>query len=79
MSCHSVNGIGGTVGVELNIPRNVFEYWKPNMLPEFVADPRSFRRNGKMPGFAHLDKAEIKKILDSLEHMKDRKKNASAP
>ena len=52
--CHSVNGVGGTIGIDLNVPRNVFEYWQADQLPSMVANPASFRRNAKMPRFDQL-------------------------
>lgn len=73
MKCHSINGVGGTVGVELNVPRNVFEYWQVEKLPAFVAHPESFRRNGKMPPFEHLGGDAISEILKYIEHMKGQK------
>ena len=38
MSCHSVNLAGGSVGPELNVPRNVTEYWVPEELLPKLAD-----------------------------------------
>jgi mono/diheme cytochrome c family protein len=71
--CHSLNGRGGTIGIELNDPRNVFEYWQSDKLPEFVLRPESFRRNSKMPAFEQLGNESISAILAYIKHMKDHK------
>lgn len=49
--CHSVNGEGGQIGPELNYPVSVTEYWQPDWLARFIADPQSVRYNSKMVGF----------------------------
>jgi mono/diheme cytochrome c family protein len=73
MVCHSVNGIGGTVSMDLNVPLNVFEYWQADKLQAFVADPEQFRRNGRMPSFDHLGPTAISDMLKYVEHMKQYK------
>jgi mono/diheme cytochrome c family protein len=73
MVCHSLNGVGGTFGVDLNEPRNVFEYWQADELGAYVAHPELFRRNGKMPSFAQLGTPAISEILAYIKHMKDHK------
>ncbi len=70
MMCHSLNGVGGTIGIDLNLPRNVFEYWQADKLPAMVAKPSSFRRNAKMPDFDRLGPQAIAEILDYIKHMK---------
>lgn len=69
--------MGGTVGVELNVPRKVFEYWQSDELPEFTASPARFRRNDKMPPFGQLGREAIAEILHYVEHMKQRKAGQS--
>jgi mono/diheme cytochrome c family protein len=51
VKCHRINGEGGDIGPELNYPVSVTEYWQPEWLPRFIADPRSVRQNSKMVGF----------------------------
>jgi mono/diheme cytochrome c family protein len=77
MVCHSINGVGGTLGVELNQPRNVFEYWQADKLGAYVAHPDLFRRNGKMPSFAQLGTPAISEILAYIKHMKAHKASAT--
>lgn len=49
VQCHSVNGEGGRVGPELNVPMNVTEYWQPAPLRRWILDPPSVRNRAAMP------------------------------
>lgn len=71
-TCHSVNGLGGTLGPELNRPRSVTEYWKEDELKAFIANPASFRDRVKMPQLA-LEKEEIEEIVGYLRYMRGRR------
>ncbi len=73
MKCHSINGVGGTLGVELNVPRNVFEYWDASVLPGYIENPNSVRRNSKMPAFASLGRDKIGEILAYIKYMRGQK------
>lgn len=72
-SCHSVNLVGGELAPELNVPRNVTEYWSAEHLAAFVKAPNTYRARSKMPGFAHLTDAERAAILAYLAAMRGRK------
>lgn len=52
--CHSVNLAGGNVGPELNIPKNVSEYFNQNELPGFIRNAPAYRAGTKMPSFENL-------------------------
>lgn len=73
MTCHSINGVGGTLGPDLNYPKNVYEYWQPAQLISYVQDPSKFRLNAKMPSFASLGEENIVAILDYVKHMQGHK------
>lgn len=70
VACHSINLQGGEVGPELNVPRNVTEYWKAGELRKFIREASSFRAKIKMPPFTHLKDAEIGDLLAYLTVMK---------
>jgi mono/diheme cytochrome c family protein len=72
-SCHSVNLAGGDLGPELNVPRNITEYWPAGHLAAFIRAPDSYRAGSKMPGFGHLADAEHAAILAYLAAMRERK------
>lgn len=74
LKCHSVNLAGGDLGPELNVPRNVTEYWRPEALPAFIRDPLSFRAGARMPAFGgSLDDSEIADALAYLTFMAGQK------
>ncbi len=74
--CHSINLSGGTVGSELNVPKNVTEYFKEEALAGFILDAPSYRSGTKMPVFDGLiNQSEMKYLLDYLRHMKTEKIN----
>jgi mono/diheme cytochrome c family protein len=74
LKCHSVNLAGGDLGPELNVPRNVTEYWRPETLPAFIRDPLSFRAGARMPAFGRsLDDGEIADTVAYLTFMAGQK------
>ncbi|MBI3543278.1 MAG: c-type cytochrome [Deltaproteobacteria bacterium] len=74
LRCHSVNLEGGAIGPELNVPKNITEYWSKGTLRKFIRDVGQFRAASKMPSFAKdLSEDDVERILDYLEFMKDRK------
>lgn len=72
-TCHSINGIGGEVGPELNRPMAVTEYWDEKALRQIMKDPSKVRDNSKMPAF-HLKDPMIDDILAYLSWMAKNKK-----
>jgi len=73
IKCHSINGQGGKFGPDLNHPRNVYEYWQPAMVREFVNNPALVHGNSRMPPFFYLGDDVLEKILGYVESMKERK------
>lgn len=70
-TCHSINGIGGKMGPELNYPRNVTEYWQPNHLKSFIKNPSSYRNDCKMPTLTNISDTDISEIIQYIGYMKD--------
>lgn len=73
LRCHSINLEGGDVGPELNIPRNVTEYWDVKHLREFIPHPSRFRAKSKMPDIAGLTGADVENVIAYLKKMKTQK------
>jgi len=73
MGCHSVNLVGGDLAPELNVPKNVTEYWRPNDIRALVRDAATFRARTKMPSFPQLGSADIDDLLHYLAAMKTQK------
>jgi mono/diheme cytochrome c family protein len=68
IACHAINGEGGTVGPELNVPRSIVEYRDPAQLKAFIRDPRSFRYTS-MPSHPHLTDADLGALVAYFTHM----------
>ncbi len=49
--CHQMNGEGGTIGPELNVPLNPFEYRERDWLRAWIDDPAKLRPDSRMPAF----------------------------
>ena len=73
LTCHSINGIGGTMGPELNYPKSVTEYWKENELVDYIVNPASFRNKVKMPALG-ITKQQSQEIVGYLKYMSENKK-----
>lgn len=73
VACHAINGEGGTVGPELNLPRSIVEYREPEQLKAFIRAPQSFRYTS-MPSHEHLTDAQLDALLDYFRAMSGLKK-----
>ena len=75
--CHAINGVGGTMGPELNSPCSVTEYWNPRLLSRFIANAGSIRAGTKMPNFSSLPEKDIQSIVAYLQSMAGHKKGGT--
>ena len=73
ITCHALNGIGGTMGPELNYPKSVTEYWKEKELVDYIINPASFRNKVKMPTLG-ITKEQSQEIVAYLKYMSENKK-----
>jgi cytochrome c1 len=73
MACHAVNGEGGTVGPDLNIPQSIVEY-RPDVaqLKAYIKNPATFRY-GQMPSNDYLSDEDLDALVAYFRAMKDRK------
>jgi mono/diheme cytochrome c family protein len=72
VACHSVNGEGGTVGPDLNVPRSIVEYRPVDQVKAYIRNPATFRY-GNMPSHEHLSSADLDALVAYFHAMKDRK------
>ena len=80
LKCHAINGVGGTLGPELNTPCNVTEYWNPRLLRRFIGKASSVRSGTKMPDFSSLTDKDIELLVGYLHSMTSHKSSgASCP
>jgi mono/diheme cytochrome c family protein len=68
LQCHAINGDGGRVGPELNVPRSIVEYRPEAQLRAFIRDPQQFRYT-QMPANPHLGDADLDALLAYFRHM----------
>jgi mono/diheme cytochrome c family protein len=66
--CHAVNGEGGSVGPELNVPRSIVEYRPAEQIKAYVRSPQSFRYTS-MPSHAHLTDADLDDLVAYFTYM----------
>jgi mono/diheme cytochrome c family protein len=72
IACHAVNGEGGTVGPDLNIPQSVVEYRPVEQLKRYIRNPAAFRY-GNMPSHEHLTARDLDALIAYFEVMKMQK------
>jgi mono/diheme cytochrome c family protein len=68
VSCHAVNGEGGSVGPELNVPKSITEYRDPAWIKAYVRDPSAIRYTS-MPSHPHLADADLDALVAYFAHM----------
>ena len=73
MSCHSMNLIGGIMGPEMNVPRNILEYRTAADFVAFAANPQAFRARSPMPKMRYLGEDTLEKISGYVASMSARK------
>jgi mono/diheme cytochrome c family protein len=72
VACHAVNGEGGTIGPELNLPLSIVEYRPAEQIKRFISDPSQFRYSS-MPANPHLTPAQLDGLIAYFTAMQARK------
>lgn len=72
IACHAINGEGGTIGPELNLPQSIVEYRPAEQLKAFIRKPETFRYTS-MPAHEHLTPADLDAVIAYFRAMRDRK------
>jgi mono/diheme cytochrome c family protein len=74
IACHAINGEGGTVGPDLNVPRSIVEYRPAEQIKAYVRDPGSFRYT-TMPAHRDLTEADLDALVAYFEAMSRHKRD----
>jgi mono/diheme cytochrome c family protein len=69
VSCHAVNGEGGKIGPDLNVPQSIVEYRPAEQIKAYVRDPAAFRYTS-MPSHPHLSPADLDGLIAYFGVMK---------
>jgi mono/diheme cytochrome c family protein len=72
IACHAINGEGGMIGPDLNVPRSIVEYRPTEQIKAFIRDPQSFRYT-TMPAHPHLGDDQLDALVAYFTAMKDLK------
>jgi mono/diheme cytochrome c family protein len=78
ISCHAINGEGGRVGPDLNIPRSIVEYRPAEQIRAFIRDPQTFRYTS-MPPHPQLSEVQLDGLVAYFRAMSQRKSDPGKP
>ncbi|MBW1882535.1 MAG: cytochrome c, partial [Deltaproteobacteria bacterium] len=76
-SCHAINGQGGKIGPDLNVPRSIVEYRPIEEIKSYVRNPEATRYTS-MPAHPDLSDADLDALVAYLEAMSHRKQDPRA-
>jgi mono/diheme cytochrome c family protein len=74
IACHAINGEGGKVGPDLNVPRSIVEYRPVEQIKQYVRDPASFRYTS-MPAHEYLTERQLDDLIAYFEAMSREKRD----
>jgi mono/diheme cytochrome c family protein len=71
-SCHAINGEGGKIGPDLNVPRSIIEYRPVDQIRSYIRDPQATRYTS-MPAHPNLSEADLDALIAYFMAMSQRK------
>lgn len=76
-ACHAINGEGGKVGPDLNVPKSIVEYRPLAQIRAYVRNPEATRYTS-MPAHPHLSEADLDALIAYFAAMSARKHDPRA-
>lgn len=73
-SCHAINGEGGRIGPDLNVPRSIVEYRPIEQIRGYIRDPQATRYTS-MPAHPGLSEADLDQLIAYFRAMRERKQD----
>jgi mono/diheme cytochrome c family protein len=71
-SCHAINGEGGKIGPDLNVPRSIVEYRPIDQIRGYIRDPQATRYTS-MPAHPDLSEGDLDALIAYFSAMSQRK------
>jgi mono/diheme cytochrome c family protein len=72
IACHAINGEGGTIGPDLNVPQSIVEYRPVEQVKQYIRNPATFRY-GNMPSHEYLSDRDLDALIAYFQVMKTQK------
>jgi mono/diheme cytochrome c family protein len=77
IACHAINGEGGTIGPDLNVPQSIVEYRPVEQVKQYIRNPATFRY-GNMPSHEYLTDRDLDALIAYFQVMKTQKHDPGA-
>jgi mono/diheme cytochrome c family protein len=78
IACHAMNGQGGKVGPDLNVPQSIVEYRPEAQIRQYIRNPATFRYSS-MPAHEHLSDTQLDALIAYFRAMSRDKHDPGKP
>src|SRR5262249_19526716 len=72
IACHAMNGEGGKVGPDLNVPKSIVEDRPADQIIQYIRHPQTFRYTS-MPAHPDLSRGQLSELLVYFRTMSQQK------